>query len=121
MDYRKIYEENCNIKIPKGYEVHHIDFDRSNNKIMNLVLLPKELHNKYHTLVNRYKSMNYELVIKLQSSIQFGYGINDYIVKENLEIIKEFSNVWYECVKYVDYRNELLGLLPSIHNFEDFK
>lgn len=119
MDYRKFYEEMCNIKIPEGYEVHHIDFDRDNNRIMNLVLLPKELHNKYHTLLSRYKSLSYELVTELQSSIELGSGINEYILKEDLETIKKFIEVWYECMRYVDYRNHLLGIIPYSYGFED--
>lgn len=119
MNYRRFYEKMCNIKIPKNYEVHHIDFDRNNNNIMNLVLLPKELHNKYHTLLDKYLSRSYEVVIKLQSSIQMGYGINEYISKMDLDTIKEFIDVWYECVKYVDYRNYLLGIIPYNVYFED--
>lgn len=34
--------------IPKGYEVHHADFDRSNNDISNLRLLNKSKHRKLH-------------------------------------------------------------------------
>lgn len=40
--------EYYNGKIPSGYEVHHIDFDRSNNDISNLQLLTKKEHKKLH-------------------------------------------------------------------------
>lgn len=40
--------EYYNGKIPKGYEIHHIDFDRSNNDISNLQLLTKSKHRKIH-------------------------------------------------------------------------
>ena len=40
--------EYYNGKIPKGYEVHHIDFDRSNNDISNLQLLTRAEHRKLH-------------------------------------------------------------------------
>ena len=42
--YRKQYEELCNIKIPKGYEIHHINLNHEDNRIENLVMLPKKLH-----------------------------------------------------------------------------
>lgn len=34
--------------IPRGYEIHHIDFNRENNDISNLVCIPKEEHRKLH-------------------------------------------------------------------------
>ena len=44
-NYRKFYAEYYGIKWdPKKFQVHHIDGDRSNNSIENLVLLPTELH-----------------------------------------------------------------------------
>lgn len=40
--------EFYNGKIPKGYEIHHIDFDRSNNDISNLKLVSRSEHRKIH-------------------------------------------------------------------------
>ena len=40
--------EFYNGKIPKGYEVHHIDGNRANNDISNLQLLTSEEHKKLH-------------------------------------------------------------------------
>lgn len=40
--------EFYNGKIPKGYEIHHIDFDRGNNDISNLQLVSKAEHRKIH-------------------------------------------------------------------------
>lgn len=44
-DYRKIYGKS---KIPEGWEVHHIDFDKHNNEIDNLIAVPKEVHIAIH-------------------------------------------------------------------------
>ena len=119
MNYRKKYEDYCNIKIPNGYEIHHIDFNRENNDIMNLVLLPKELHNEYHTKLQRYRSLNYEINIELKSSIENGLLINNYIKNFDLKIIEEFIDVWYECMKYINYRDYLLKIIPyNIANIE---
>lgn len=40
--------EYYNGKIPSGYEVHHIDFDKSNNDISNLQLLTSQEHHQLH-------------------------------------------------------------------------
>lgn len=37
-----------NGEIPKGYHVHHIDEDRSNNQIENLCLMPAGMHSSFH-------------------------------------------------------------------------
>nr|DAU37944.1 MAG TPA: homing endonuclease [Caudoviricetes sp.] len=34
--------------IPKGYDIHHIDHDKSNNDISNLALVTKKQHSKLH-------------------------------------------------------------------------
>lgn len=111
-NYRKLYENKLHIKIPKTYEIHHIDFDRKNNNIMNLVALPKKLHNKYHTLLRRYEGLRYKVQTKLQSGIEPGIAVNEYIKLNDLKIIEEFIDVWYECQHYVLYRDQLLGILP---------
>lgn len=115
--YRKKYEEECNIKIPKDYDIHHIDLNHKNNDIMNLVMLPKKLHNKYHSLLGQINN-EYKLIKNLQSVIEKGNGINDYIVNEQHNNEKNFVKVWYECQKWVDYRNYLLGIMNNIHNID---
>lgn len=40
--------EYYNGKVPKGYEIHHADGDKSNNNISNLQCLAAETHRKYH-------------------------------------------------------------------------
>ena len=48
MDYRALYEKHYGISIPKDFHVHHIDGDRSNNSIGNLILLPSRIHAALH-------------------------------------------------------------------------
>lgn len=36
----------------KKFVVHHINHNREDNRIHNLILLPKKLHSRYHTLLN---------------------------------------------------------------------
>lgn len=46
-NYRKIYEVK-NGKIPKGYEIHHIDGNRKNNSIENLICVSILEHYEIH-------------------------------------------------------------------------
>ena len=48
-NYREKYKRYYGIEFGTEYVVHHIDENRGNNSIDNLLLLPKELHSKYHT------------------------------------------------------------------------
>lgn len=42
--------EFYNGEIPEGYQIHHIDKDKSNNDISNLELIPVSEHAKLHSL-----------------------------------------------------------------------
>lgn len=45
--HRYVYE--CEIgEIPRGYHIHHIDHDKNNNNIENLVLICPSAHASYH-------------------------------------------------------------------------
>lgn len=46
--HRLIWERFHQRKIPKGYHVHHIDGNPSNNCIMNLCILPASEHARLH-------------------------------------------------------------------------
>lgn len=43
--HRDVYEF-YNGEIPEGYDIHHIDEDKTNNKIENLMCLPKSEHTR---------------------------------------------------------------------------
>lgn len=47
-NYREKYKRHYGIEFGREYAVHHIDGDRSNDDIANLILLPLALHSKYH-------------------------------------------------------------------------
>jgi hypothetical protein len=62
MNYRKIWED-VNGLIPKdeegrSYEIHHIDGDRRNNSIDNLICVSIEDHYKLHLTMNDLSSAN---------------------------------------------------------------
>ena len=51
-NYRQYYKDYYGIQFGDDYEVHHINLNRDCNEIWNLLLLPKELHRDYHSLLN---------------------------------------------------------------------
>jgi len=52
VEMHKFVYESVNGPVPEGYEIHHIDFNKYNNDISNLIALPREQHKKYHACVN---------------------------------------------------------------------
>lgn len=50
--------ELSNGKIPKGYEIHHIDFCKTNNEIENLQLVTPSEHTKIHAIARKGSAMN---------------------------------------------------------------
>lgn len=47
-NYREKYKQHYGIDFGREYAIHHIDGDRKNNDISNLLLLPSRLHSSYH-------------------------------------------------------------------------
>jgi len=48
INYRKIWEEHNKKSIPKGYHIHHIDGDKSNNSPYNLICVSAKEHYEIH-------------------------------------------------------------------------
>lgn len=49
--HRRVAEKQIGHTIPKGYEVHHKNAVKTDNRPANLVIFPKSIHQKIH----RYK------------------------------------------------------------------
>ena len=64
MNYRKAYKQRYRIDFGSDYDIHHIDMNRENNNIQNLILLPKELHQRLHRSINA--AMNGKDVFKYE-------------------------------------------------------
>ena len=93
--YRDLYKKYYNIDFDSSYEIHHIDFDRNNNDISNLLLLPKDLHSKYHTLLQRIDCKNYK-----SGYFLFNIKINPYFGifgTSTVEDVLEFYKVLEDC------------------------
>lgn len=86
MNYRKFFSDYYNIEIPKEYDIHHIDFNRENNKIQNLIVIPYKLHRKYHFLRN------------IVSKFDYGEGFGSIFMSEYyLNSLEKYANVCREC------------------------
>lgn len=51
-------------KIPKGWEVHHIDCNKLNNSLQNLICIPESIHIKLHKLFRNGDKEAYADIIK---------------------------------------------------------
>jgi len=116
-DYIKFYENYFNIKIPKNFEIHHLDFNRNNNNIDNLLMLPKWAHIKYHIFKPKIEDLTFEIEIK--NITNSGYNFNEFF----FEHAEEFIKAYRECSKWKDYKEFLLGNIPNIHsiNLKDYE
>lgn len=54
MDYKKLYANYYGISWnTEEFDIHHINGNREDNNIRNLILLPKELHQRLHRALYR--------------------------------------------------------------------
>lgn len=98
-DYRQYYKDYYNIDFGSEYEVHHIDFDRSNNDINNLLLLPKPLHAKYHKLYPYIQSIIDDRALKAVIDINNGTTYYFDEMKSFCEIMIEINHWKLEKVE----------------------
>lgn len=108
-NYRLKYKRYYGIEFDVSYAVHHIDEDRENNDISNLVLLPSRLHSKYHFQKQIIESMQVPTRIT-------GNALNaqSYYIR----CLDEFLSTLRECNKWYDYKMYLDGCIPNIHGIE---
>lgn len=75
-NYREKYKRYYGIDFDKDFDVHHIDLDRENNDIDNLILLPKNLHERYHkclTEISGITDISKLKTINVKNGCQFEY------------------------------------------------
>lgn len=97
MHHRKKLEQEHGIKISDKYHVHHIDLNRENNEIYNLLILPKDLHIKYHMYLNEINKCAKETEVKFNAKI-CGNLLNSNSMKINsaknlIDVLKECSAI----------------------------
>ena len=111
-DYRKKYKRYYGIDFSSDYAIHHLDFDRSNNDISNLLLLPKKLHAKYHFYLSciRHESGESGPVFLLDGRIS-----STNYQRWRVSLLEDFTEALVECAKWYDYKCYLDGLMPNVH------
>ena len=98
--YRIIYEETYGVKLPKDFDVHHIDGNRSNNDPDNLIAIPRKLHQELHVAKN-----NYDLNIQGFSSESLKLRTNEMSSQIFLETaIKSYIAIIEKCAPYMTNR-----------------
>ena len=103
-NYRLKYKRYYGIDFDSSYAVHHIDFDRSNNNINNLLLLPLELHQRYHYYLTALCGPDWKTgELKLKTNLSF----NGLIPWNNDELLYGFIETVKECKKWLIYKNNL--------------
>lgn len=114
VDYKKVYEREFGIKWNRDiYEVHHIDGNRENNKVSNLILIPKWLHTELHTQL-RDPSITVclteplsEVIRLVEDSVIVGHGFYANGLQAFLDVCNKMS-VWGR-LKAQRYINGLTG------------
>lgn len=115
-NYRKFYEKQTGKKIPKDFDIHHIDFNRENNDIANLVAIPKELHSEYHRALYQIQyQVEYKINFKIKIS-QFTNLCNNQFHFKEWEDLTTVFHTTTEIRNWVDYRNFLLGTIHPCGN-----
>ena len=97
-NYREKYKRYYGIDFGEDYVVHHIDLDRTNNDISNLVLLPKELHAKYHLILTAITDgKKPDGIVDLRLS-------NYLITDRNPKILALLPETIEECSKWIKWK-----------------
>lgn len=99
-NYRKLFEQSYNIKIPDDMEIHHIDLDHNNNELENLMIIPKELHNEYHKVLSEFERTRIQII-----NIITGNELNNIVESENILI--SFLEIKKKCNKWLDFTRSL--------------
>lgn len=109
-DYKRKFEKEYDVIIPEGYDIHHINMDHEDDNLMNLMVLPRDLHREYHQIV-------------LEVDLASVWDWNTVIIPSNLTVEQYRRDcamgllvILKRCGYWADYLLYLQGKLPNIHN-----
>lgn len=111
--YNLRYKQLTGRDIPKGFEVHHINVNRNNNEISNLVLLPTKLHRRYHTIRDRVLSFR---SCESHDGILFDMGLFNPEQTEldpynHIKLFQDLYDIMDLCNNWVYIRDVVLGVV----------
>jgi hypothetical protein len=84
--HRKIYEDFWKIKLSSLIEIHHIDGNRKNNKIGNLMAMTRTDHRIIHGMITKEKAQEI---------------LNMFLARYKNHTIKEFEDKMGYCVETI--------------------
>ena len=117
MDYRRFYIASLSIEeLSPRFVVHHIDYNRDNNELSNLVALPRKLHNDLHEYYNKLP-INISLNKELKGIIDAGNGYHSFIFTN----IRKYCEVYYDASMWLDYKYYMLGFIDNVHDLTYLK
>lgn len=90
-NYRELYKRYYGIDFGGEYDIHHIDFNRKNNTIENLILLPKELHHRYHFCINALRGQDGKIVMNAKIQLFNGCTYEIDMVQQLCETMREIG------------------------------
>lgn len=103
-DYRKLYKEYYGIEFGKEFAIHHIDGNRNNNEISNLLLLPLSLHSKYHAYKFEFESCcEYKLECGLTYGDMMARSLQLFYFDRLYSVLQEI-NFWIEQKQLADMK-----------------
>lgn len=104
--YRHIYKRYYQIDFNDDFVVHHIDLNRQNNDIKNLLLLPKTLHQHYHLILNSL-TMSPEPHSKFLLDLRLNnIVLTDYYFSQ----FKQLPLIIEECHKWLEWKHSKYDL-----------
>ncbi len=115
-NYRKLYAEYYGISINDGYHIHHINRNRNDNRIENLILLPCEVHSKLHWCIDN----------NIESGIKDMLKMNPHRIGFCSGIVKTFNDIlpdlqyWTTAKEMEDLRKftgQCYSQLPNYNRF----
>lgn len=101
MDYRNIYADYFGVKIPDGFIIHHIDENRDNNEIPNLLMMPDALHRKWHSIKKECKRS------QMMESLDYMFGIDNISFPIAASIIEEYIKIRWEVQDWINEKHRM--------------
>ena len=98
-NYKKLYAQTYGITWDADMEIHHIDRNRQNNDISNLILLPACLHHELHNCLNKAEIINEQVKVRDLIKTMIWYMFN-FGKSYHQEIFFLLSYVLSECKRW---------------------
>ena len=113
MNYRKFYQEQVGKEYDSSiFDIHHINGNHNDNRLVNMVALPRKLHRQYHYYKGA-KNEHYGDFDEICDSFEVRYA-KSFIEKE-IYNQQRFLEVLDEAAKWVDERDRLIAQNATIN------